>query len=382
MNVIYFCDADFKKNNNIGGHVSHVIGVIEALKALGYNVVIASQGNIPYLKMDEYEQILLPFPNIKYRKISALLWQREVINTIINSIPNIKPKFIYSRWPNNIFFKKIKKEYPGLPIILECNTPLTMNKKMKGVVKKINDRYQDKNNIDMASIISAVSDSVNKHLISHFNNVDNKVIINPNGVNIERFKPLVSNLRREYKIDDSVLVIGFSGHFHTWHRIDILIKAVQMLEFDFRLLIIGKGESWLETELKNLVQKKYIDKIIFTGLKPYDKIPEYLAICDILVVPQDKNRPHGSSIKLFEYMAMGKAIAAANVEQLAQVINHSDNGLLFEPNPDNLLVVLRRLAKDKNLRESLGARARQDVVSKYTWKENVSRILDALHASN
>lgn len=379
MKVIYYCDADFKRTENIGGHVSHVVGVIESLKNLGYGVVIASPGNIPYINMDNFQHIQLPSTHITYPKISSLIRQWNVIKIIIKAIPIIKPQFVYVRWPNNIFFKRLRKNYPTLPIILECNTPLTMGKKKKSIIKKIMDQFQDKQNIKFSSIISAVSDTVRNHLISNFNNgVENKVITNPNGVNVEKFKPKESKLRTEYSIDGDITVIGFSGHFAPWHRIDILIKAVQMLKFDFRLLIIGRGEQQLEKDLRNLAKKKFSEKIIFTGPQPFNIIPEYLSICDILVVPQDKDQSHRSPLKLFEYMSMGKAIAAANVGQIPHIIKNNNNGLLFEPDHESLAGVLDRLARDRNLRERLGAYARQEVIRNYSWEANASRILDAM----
>jgi|GEM_PF-4387068 len=386
MKIIYFCDASFQHTENIGGHVSHVIGVIEAFRNLGYEVAIASPGDIPYINMDEYTHIKLPSTHIQVPKIGTLLREWKVINTVLRYIPAFEPHFIYARWPNNIFFKRIRKRYPRLPILLECNTPFTMGKKKKIISKRMNSQIQDKQNITISSIISAVSDTVRLHLVNTFNSgVERKVFTNPNGVNVEKFKPMISDLREEFNIDENIPIIGFSGHFHTWHRIDILIKAVQSLTLDFRLLIIGRGENKLENELRDLAKYKYSDKIIFTGSKAFTKIPEYLSICDILVVPQDKDQKkgsHGSPLKLFEYMAMGKAIAAANVGQIPTIIKNGDNGILFEPDPKNLADVLKCLIEDEGLRNRLGIRAREDVVRQYSWEANVSRILNAMPSSS
>jgi glycosyltransferase involved in cell wall biosynthesis len=104
-----------------------------------------------------------------------------------------------------------------------------------------------------------------------------------------------------------------------------------------------------------------------------------LSACDILVVPQDKRNNHRSPIKLFEYMAIGKAIAAANVGQLKQIINDGINGLLFEPDAESIKIILNKLIIDNDLRNRLGEKARQDAVTKYSWEANVKRTLSAIN---
>ena len=75
--------------------------------------------------------------------------------------------------------------------------------------------------------------------------------------------------------------------------------------------------------------------MIFTGSLPSDKVAEYLDASDILVSPHipmpDGSRFFGSPTKLFEYMAMGKAIVASRLEQLAEVLEHDRTAWLVTP---------------------------------------------------
>ena len=64
----------------------------------------------------------------------------------------------------------------------------------------------------------------------------------------------------------------------------------------------------------------------FTGLVEQEEGPEYLAACDILASPHVPNADgspfFGSPTKLFEYMAMGKAIVASNLDQIGETLRH------------------------------------------------------------
>jgi glycosyltransferase involved in cell wall biosynthesis len=108
-----------------------------------------------------------------------------------------------------------------------------------------------------------------------------------------------------------------------------------------------------------------------------------LAACDILVSPQVRNKDgtpfFGSPTKLFEYMAMGKAIAASNLDQMGEILQHEKTALLYEPGDTEALQrVLVRLMTDKDLCRTLGENAHQEVLQKYTWRLHTQKIIEAL----
>ncbi|MCX8011348.1 MAG: glycosyltransferase family 4 protein, partial [Ignavibacteria bacterium] len=125
-------------------------------------------------------------------------------------------------------------------------------------------------------------------------------------------------------------------------------------------------------------------KIIFTGIVPHSEAPQYLSACDILVSPhlgfETNQRFFGSPTKLFEYMAMGKAIVASDLEQIGKVIIDGINGLKVNPgNVDELAEKILSLAGDKTLQKKLGENARNDVIKNYTWEMNAKRVLNKMN---
>jgi glycosyltransferase involved in cell wall biosynthesis len=133
----------------------------------------------------------------------------------------------------------------------------------------------------------------------------------------------------------------------------------------------------------------------FAGLVPQDRAAEYLAASDILVSPHVKNpdgtRFFGSPTKLFEYMAMGKAIAASDLEQIGQVLANSYRGSSLPPDGDGRLAVLsmpgdveelvkslRFLASRPDYRRVLGENARREALARYTWDAAVEHLLQSL----
>ncbi len=120
---------------------------------------------------------------------------------------------------------------------------------------------------------------------------------------------------------------------------------------------------------------------IFTGAIPHQYVRAYLDAADILVsphVPMPGNYPFfGSPTKLFEYMAMGKAIAASALDQIAEVLEDGKTALLVAPGDSvELVAAIQHLAADPRLRAELGRNARATALARHTWRQNAGRVLD------
>jgi glycosyltransferase involved in cell wall biosynthesis len=98
---------------------------------------------------------------------------------------------------------------------------------------------------------------------------------------------------------------------------------------------------------------------------------------DVCVVPQ--SNPYRSPIKLFEYMATGKAVVAPRTEPIEMVARDGEHAVLFDPDcADDLTGALRRMLGDAPLREQLGRAAREHVLHHHTWQRNAELMLDLL----
>ena len=85
-------------------------------------------------------------------------------------------------------------------------------------------------------------------------------------------------------------------------------------------------------------------------------------------------------MKVFEYMAMGKAVVAEDTVAAREILIDGVNALLYKDEKD-LLEKIILLAKDRNLREELGRNARELVMKEHTWEkrgEEIIGIYDAI----
>jgi glycosyltransferase involved in cell wall biosynthesis len=137
--------------------------------------------------------------------------------------------------------------------------------------------------------------------------------------------------------------------------------------------------------------------VTLTGLVPQAGAPAYLAASDVFLsphVPNPDGTPFfGSPTKLFEYMAMGKPIVAADLDQIGEVLRGtyldetpSPEGPLAElytPADENAFVAaFRRVVENPEHSATMGARARDAALQSYTWDRHVEKILGRLKTLN
>jgi glycosyltransferase involved in cell wall biosynthesis len=100
-------------------------------------------------------------------------------------------------------------------------------------------------------------------------------------------------------------------------------------------------------------------------------------------VPNEDGLPFfGSPTKLFEYMAMEKAIVASDLAQLSRVLCHGSTAWMVTPGSDAELVgAIEYLAGRPELRSLLGRNARAAALQRHTWRQNAIRLLSQTNLS-
>jgi glycosyltransferase involved in cell wall biosynthesis len=107
-----------------------------------------------------------------------------------------------------------------------------------------------------------------------------------------------------------------------------------------------------------------------------EQVAELLSGADIFVLP---SRNEGQPMALLEAMANGMAVVVSDVGGIPEMVEDGRSGLLVPPDdPDALAAALRRLLSDVDLRELLGAAARERVLDRFDINV-VWRRFDALY---
>jgi glycosyltransferase involved in cell wall biosynthesis len=107
-------------------------------------------------------------------------------------------------------------------------------------------------------------------------------------------------------------------------------------------------------------------------------VASYVEAFDVALQPDVVD--YASPLKLFEYLALGRAIVAPDKPNIREVLTHEDNALLF-PQGDHaaMSAAIERLCQDEALRERLGQHARATINTRsLTWESNAGTIVSLM----
>ena len=212
---------------------------------------------------------------------------------------------------------------------------------------------------------------------------EDAVQLAPNGVDLSQYESLpdASDSRRQLGLEDKQTA-GFSGHVYPGRGADLLFElAKRMPEVNF-LWVGGKPED------VNYWREKLADagasNVTMTGFMENSRLPLYQSAADVLLMPYGRSISASSGqdiaevinpMKMFDYMAAGRAIVSADLPVIHEVLNEK-NAVFCEPgNVDRWKSTLRELLADEPRRLALGAQAQMDVAG-YTWIARAKRALE------
>jgi polysaccharide biosynthesis protein PslH len=144
----------------------------------------------------------------------------------------------------------------------------------------------------------------------------------------------------------------------------IILRAVPGV----RLSVVGRDPT---EKLRRLVQTN--PKIQLTGTVP--DVRPYVDDAAVYVLPLQVGS--GTRLKVFEAMAMGKAIVSTRVGVEGLPVIPGDH-LLIADKPEEFAAAVVRLLDDVSLRRRLGSAARQLVESRYGWPQVAQSFHDTL----
>ena len=179
-----------------------------------------------------------------------------------------------------------------------------------------------------------------------------------------------NQIKENYKIEKKKKVVMFFGTPRLHKGIEDFIEAVNMIK-DQNVVLVIVGIDDRDRYSQNLVkttEKALNKRFKGFGLQSFEKVPEFLAIADIVVIPQKKNFSTVGQMpaKVFDAMAMAKPIIATNVSDLPKILDWC--GWIVEPEkPEQLAAVIQHVLNNPEEAKEIGNKARQKCIEKYNW---------------
>ncbi len=232
--------------------------------------------------------------------------------------------------------------------------------------------------------VIAVSASVKEHLngVSGINKM--KVVIIPNGIDIDKYACSSINreaFRKKLNIDKNCIVIGSVGRIHFWKGQDYLISIASKLSSlnkNFKLIIVGDafpGYEYLVDDLKLKIEHLYLHKhVLYIGF--IEDIPGIMKIFDIFILPSILPDPL-PTVVLESMAARLPVVATAHGGALEMVIDGKTGFLVPWDNPEIVATKLFELITDGTMRKEMGLKGFKHLSNRYClakYRENIQKL--------
>jgi glycosyltransferase involved in cell wall biosynthesis len=181
------------------------------------------------------------------------------------------------------------------------------------------------------------------------------------------------------------VVVGYAGHLYPWKGVDVLIRAIARQPTVQGVIVGGHPAEPDRQRVERLAHDLGVaNRVTFTGMVPPGDVRRHLAPATILVLPNTSStisERYTSPLKLFEYLAMGRAIVASDLPAVREILSDETTALLVPPDdPIALGAAIARLGADPVLVERLGAAALK-LAPEYSWARRAERLESALEAA-
>lgn len=271
------------------------------------------------LKKTGFEvQFLKPFPKSLPFKIDLLISLPWYFLRILTSSCNVI--FAVKSYPNlgiPIFFKKLM----GAKIIFDTDDLAFAY--TKGLWSRVS-RILQEAFLPLADLHTCHNVKLLDYLTGNMKISKKKIFQLHQGVDLEIFGKKISTgevdkLRKKLGLERKKVLV-FVGHFDVACDLDAILKAMTPVFKNIpetRLLLVGDGEN--KRKFQSLAQRfGILDKTIWVGLVPQEKVIDYLELSDACLVYY-KNRKANHfrvSLKLREYLAAGKRVVCNDIGDL------------------------------------------------------------------
>ncbi len=286
----------------------------------------------------------------------------------------LKPDLLYVWFPQSAVFGLLHK----LPVIFEIHIQPTglLGPLWHRAFANLRGRKR------LVSITRALVDMLERDYNMRLE--PDEVVIAPNGVDLERFAslPAPAEARHQIGIRPAPTVMC-TGHLYAGRGADLFLALAKSIPPAHFVWVGGRPEdvnTW-----KQRAEAESISNITFTGFIPNRDLPLYQAAADILLMPYSRSimgssgtadsASVASPMKMFEYIAAGRAIVSADLPVIREVLNEK-NAVFCEPDIlENWRIEIEALLENEPRRAELGRQARRDV-EKFSWRAREEKVLE------
>jgi glycosyltransferase involved in cell wall biosynthesis len=229
-------------------------------------------------------------------------------------------------------------------------------------------RYYERVCYRTCDMITVTTEEIKKSIINDYNILIDKIILLPNGVDTDIFKPSTVKKNR-------IIYAGNIGFAQDLEKVILAVKKVNE-KFPLEFYLIGDGD--IKNDLMELVKKEGLeDIVIFTGSLEREKIPGLIAESLIGVAPLKNLQclDYAIPTKVYEYMSCGIPFIATGKGEIEYLSKISKGGTIAENSIESIYKSIIDLLENKKMINEMGYNGRDWAERYYDRKKIAEHLL-------
>jgi glycosyltransferase involved in cell wall biosynthesis len=297
----------------------------------------------------------LTFPSfVPVHRVLARPRDPRMIARIAEQLAALSPTVIHARnwasWPDTAAARLLVA--PRVPLVfsyhgMEASTVLPIERLKFCAVAKVTTR------------MFAVSHAARRLLVERYGLARERISVIENGVDTDRFSPAGGGRKRSGRF-----IVGAVGRVFRVKNLPMLMRAVKLLidrGVDLELRVAGEGPE--SDNVRALADALRLgDRFSLAGF--VEDVPAFLRALDVYALSSDiEANPNA----LLEAMSVGLACVSTDVGNVRDLLDEGRSGVLIAPGDEaGLAQAIEALLRDPERRCSLGDRARDRILSRYS----------------
>lgn len=351
MKILFVQDTDWIKRNPGQQHhyAERLVLRGHEVRVIDYDVLWPENGKKLLSKRKVFKNVskifddanitvirprIIKIPILDY--VSMLVtYRREVEKQIKEFSPDI---IVGQALISNYFAVRASKKY-GIPIIFQMNdvnATLIPFKFLQPIGKII-----ESHNLKKSDETVVINEVLREYAVKSGSD-PNRTHVIPAGVDLKRYDPTISGdkVRDSLGLDSNDFILFFMGwlyHFAGLKEVLIELGKKRELYPHLKILIVGDGDAF--EDLKSIIKQYALEQVvILTGKQPFERIPEFISVGDVCILPSYLNDIMRNivPIKIYEYMAMEKPVITTKLPGVMKEFG-KDNGVIYVDKPEDVI---------------------------------------------
>ena len=214
---------------------------------------------------------------------------------------------------------------------------------------------------------------------------EKKISVVMNGVDKSLFypRPVNHDLLEKYGIDGK-FICSYVGTIGMACGLKTVLDAAELLKQQnndhIRFVLVGDGA--VKADLETEAQQRNLDNVIFTGRRPKNEMPDWIASSNINLVHLKKSDLFTTVMpsKIFESAGCGRPVLMGVDGFAKKLVMDAGMGIDIEPeNPQEMVDALLSVAADPELEKRLGENGLNNIVPRYNRDSQAEKYLDILN---